>query len=63
MSDVKYPKIKVKLSGTDGNVFAILGTVRKAMKRGGVTTAELKAFTDEAMSGDYSHALATCMNT
>jgi hypothetical protein len=44
MSDVKYPKIKVKLSGTDGNVFAILGTVRKAMKRGGVTTAELKAF-------------------
>jgi hypothetical protein len=52
-------KIKVKLVGTDGNAFAIIGKVREALKKGG--HADLASeFTKEAMSGDYDHVLQTC---
>jgi len=57
----KYPKIKVKLVGNDGNAFAILGAVRKAMRKANLPTEELDAFTKEATSGDYNNLLATCM--
>lgn len=59
--DVKYPKIKIKLIGENGNAFAILGRMRAGMRQGGVPADEIKAFMDEAMSGDYNHLLATCM--
>jgi len=59
--DIKYPDIVVQLTGNDGNAFSILGTVRRALQRGGVSTEEQKEFSDEAMSGDYNHLLATCM--
>ena len=62
MSDIKYPKIKVKLAGEDGNAFAIMGRVRQAMQRGKVPQEEIKKFTEECMSGDYNHLLVTCMN-
>jgi hypothetical protein len=56
----KYPHIKVKLSGQDGNAFFILGRVSKAMKSANIPAEEQKAFMDEAMSGDYDHLLRTC---
>lgn len=58
--DVKYPNIEVQLSGEDGNAFFIIGRVRKALRKGGATTAECDEFMDEAMSGDYSHVIGTC---
>ena len=58
---VRYPKIKVKLVGTDGNAFSILGNVRKALRKGKVSQEEIDAFATEAMSGDYNNLLATCM--
>jgi hypothetical protein len=57
----KYPKIKVKLVGTDGNAFAVLGAVKKALRLAKVPQAEQDAFTTDAMSGDYDHLLATCL--
>ena len=33
MSDVKYPTIRVKLTGTDGNVFALSGKIGKALRK------------------------------
>jgi len=57
----KFPEIKVKLTGTDGNAFAFIGKVRKALRRHGVDDATIKEFTEEATSGDYSNVLATCM--
>ena len=57
----KYPDITVELSGTDGNAFAILGKVKKALSRGGVPPEEVSAFFAEATSGDYDHLLQTCM--
>ena len=61
MSDIKYPKIKVALVGQDGNAFAIMGAVSKALRRGGVSTEEISEFTSESMSGDYNHLLQTAM--
>ena len=60
---VKYPHIKVNLSGEDGNAFFIIGGVRKAMRRAGVPEIEIDHFSHECKSGDYDHLLQTVMKT
>jgi hypothetical protein len=57
---MKYPNISVKLTGNDGNAFSILGSVRKSLKNGGVSSDEIDLFMKEAMSGDYDNLLQTC---
>jgi hypothetical protein len=52
----KHPEITVKLVGGDGNAFAILGSVVRAMRAAKLTDQEIAQFRDEAMSGDYDHA-------
>jgi len=52
--------VKVKLVGKDGNAFAILGRVSKALRKAGYPDLA-KEFLEEAMSGDYNHLLQTCM--
>ena len=59
--EVKYPEIEIELSGTDGNAFAIMGKVTKALKRAGVSSDEIDEFLAECQSGDYDHLLQTCM--
>mgnify|MGYP001585154738 CR=1 FL=1 len=59
----KYPNITVNLSDRDGNAFAILRRVRKAMRRAGISEEEITEFSHEAMSGDYDHLLQTVMRT
>ena len=61
MIEVKYPEVEVQLTGEDGNAFAVLGRVMRALRRADVDDAEIKAFQDEATSGDYNHLLQTCM--
>jgi hypothetical protein len=58
---VKYPHVKVRLVGEDGNTFAILARVSRALLRAGVSGDDVAAFKTEALSGDYNHALATVM--
>jgi len=60
-NDIKYPDVKVKLVGEDGNAFAILGRCSKAARRAGLSGDEIKEFTNEATSGDYDNLLMTCM--
>ena len=57
----KQTGIVVKLTGEDGNAFAILGKVKREMKRNGVDPQIINDFMNEAMSGDYNHLLQTCM--
>ena len=61
MSAPKYPNVKVRLIGEDGNALVILGRVRRAMNRAGVPAKKVAEFTGEATSGDYNHLLATVM--
>lgn len=57
----KYPHIKAQLTGKDGNAFAVLSTVQRALREGGVDKHELDEFWNQATSGDYNHLLSTCM--
>ena len=59
---VKYPNIKVRLTGRDGNAFVIMCAVTSALKKAGAPKAELDLFREEALSGDYNNLLRTCMN-
>lgn len=59
--EIRYPDVEVDLVGEDGNAFAILGRVQKALRRAGVTEAEVKAYMAEATGGDYGHLLCTTM--
>jgi len=59
--DPKYPDIEVTLTGHDGNAMSIIGTVRSVLRAGGVPAAEITAFSNEAMGGDYDNVLATAM--
>lgn len=60
--EVKYPEVKtVKLIGEDGNAYAILGRVVKAMKSAGLSKEVQDAYFAEATSGDYDHLLQTTL--
>jgi len=58
---VKYPEVKVKLVGLDGNAFFILGRCQGAARRAGLSNEVLNEFHKEATSGDYNHLLQTCL--
>lgn len=61
MSTPKHPEIVVEMIGEDGNAFAIIGRVHRAMKRAGLDRSEIERFDEEAMEGDYDQLLATVM--
>lgn len=61
MSEVRYPDVIVKLTGTDGNAFSIMGAVRRALRRAGVPSEEVREFTEQATSGDYTNVISTAM--
>jgi hypothetical protein len=58
--EIRHPEVEVQLTGGDGNAFAVLGVVRKALVDAGHHD-EVEAFFAEATIGDYDHLLRTCM--
>lgn len=56
-----YPDIEVQLSGENGNAFAIIGRVTKALRRAGLGKEVIDAFQDEATSGNYDNVIQTSM--
>lgn len=61
MSEPRYPDVQVPLTGTDGNVFSIMGAVARELRRAGVSAEEIEQYREESMSGDYDNLLATAM--
>lgn len=55
----KYPECEVRLVGTDGNAFAILGKVRGALRQH-VNEAEAEAFFADSMTKYPSQSPRTC---
>jgi len=53
--------VQVKLSGTDGNAYAIMGLVKQKMKDAGIEQAVIDKYLKEAKSGDYDHLLQVTM--
>jgi hypothetical protein len=60
---VKYPNVKVKLVGEDGNAFAIMGRVTAAMRKAGLPKEAIDEYRKAAMSGDYNNLLAVSADT
>lgn len=58
---VKYPHVKVQLTGHDGNAYAIINRVSQALRRHGVSQADVLRFQTEAGSGTYDNVLQACM--
>ena len=53
-------ELTVKLIGKDGNAFAIMGVVSKALKKAGYHDLASQYLADATM-GDYDHLLRTTM--
>ena len=58
---MRHPNITVELVGTDGNAYAVLGKVQRALRDAGVPEAEVQTYVAEATSGDYDQLLQTTM--
>lgn len=56
----KHPNVKVKLTGSDGNAFNVLGLCSRAARKAKLSIEEITAFRAEATAGDYNNLLATC---
>lgn len=61
-STTKYPHVIVPLVGEDGNAYAILGRVDRALRVAGVSKDERAVFMDEAMAGDYDNLLRVVLS-
>ena len=48
--DIKYPNVTVKLTGTDGNAFAIIGKVQRV----------IESKIDHKASGEFADAAFAC---
>jgi len=59
--EVKYPNIEVNLIGRDSNALAIVGEVKQALRRAGVSSEEVDLYLEQAMAGDYDHLLQVTM--
>ena len=63
MPSPKFEHVEVDLVGSDGNAFAIIGMVCRAMRRARVSVEDIDEYKKEATSGDYDHLLRTTMRT
>jgi len=49
--------VEVQLSGHDGNAFAVMASVNRALRNAGATPEEIAQYQQESMSGDYDNLL------
>lgn len=61
MNTTEQQKPTVRLSGRNGNAYAILGRVRTALLDAGYSKADIDLYIAEATSGDYAHLLQVTM--
>ena len=54
-------KKKYTLVGVDGNAFAVMGYVQRALRESGMRELQ-EEYTKEAMSGDYENLLCVSMD-
>jgi hypothetical protein len=56
-------KVTCKLTGEDGNAFAIIGRVQKALRQAGTSQEVKDKYFADATSGDYNHLLDVSITT
>jgi hypothetical protein len=64
MMKVKFPEVEVQLSGEDGNAYAIMGAVQKAMRKAEIPQHEIEAYLTRSMSSQsYDELLQVAIAT
>ena len=58
---VERPPLHLIKEPTNGNAFSIIAKANAAARKAGWTQAQIDAYQQEAMSGDYNHVLRTTM--
>lgn len=58
-----YPEVHVKLTGRDGNAFAIIGSVSKALRKAGHADAAERLCEDAMQCRSYDQLLRLVMRT
>ena len=59
----RYEDVEVQLTGSDGNVFAIVGMVTTALQRAGATEADIEEFVASCFNaGNYDQVLQIVMD-
>ncbi len=53
--------VRVKLTGEDGNAFAILGKVQKALRQAGYDKEFIEKYLEQATAGSYEDLLQVTM--
>jgi hypothetical protein len=56
------PKYQVQVKLSDGNAYAIMGAVQKALKKAGASKEELDRYFTESTAGDYDNLLRVAMD-
>lgn len=54
-------KPKVQLVGNDGNAYAIMGNIKKALQKAGADKEYVNQYIKESMEGDYDNLLVVAM--
>ena len=54
-------KPTVKLTGEDGNAYAIMGTIAIALRKAGFPQEHIDEYYEESTSGDYNNLLRVAM--
>lgn len=61
---VKFPDVKVQLTGQDGNAYAIMGAVQRAMRRAEIPQEEIESYLNRSMNSEsYDELLQVAMDT
>lgn len=60
-TETTEPRPAVRLTGTDGNAWAIMGKVQAALRKAGASEEHVRRYREESMSGDYDNLLRTAM--
>ena len=53
----RTPEVKI----IDGNAFAIMGKVSKALQKAGADKEYVESYLDKATAGDYNHLIGVTM--
>lgn len=62
MSTIKYPAVRVRLAGGDGNALGIVVAVTRALREARVPIQDIDAYRTEALSGDYGKVLQVTLS-
>lgn len=61
---IRYPQVKVQLTGENGNAYMVIGLTTRAMKKAGIPAEDVTKFQHDCFNqASYDHLLQLVMQT